>query len=318
MVRDTLQTPANLRDFLRDALPDVADRLDYAKMRPLEREIVGGDWRVREADLLFEIPYLQSPHPPALIAVLVEHQSDTDPLIPLRTLLMTTGYWERVWRDWEAKPRPRDPLRLPPVVPIVLYTADVPWGSNEELADLLGPPEVLHAFAPGWKPVFWNLAERTPERLLAGGPWMQLMTVMRVSVEEQAEIERLFTEAVRRLNTIRDIEHVRWYELLRAMFYYVSWRRPSLNRQVLEAILVRENPANQQEVQGMIKTGAEELMEEGAVRATRALLLKMLEDQFAPVPDVLRQQIGSIRDVERLQRAVLRAARLEKLEDLNL
>jgi hypothetical protein len=68
----------------------------------------------------------------------------------------------------------------------------------------------------------------------------------------------------------------------------------------------------------MIKTGAEELMEEGAVRATRALLLKMLEDQFAPVPDVLRQQIGSIRDVERLQRAVLRAARLEKLEDLNL
>jgi hypothetical protein len=266
MIRDSLQDPANLRDFLRDALPAVADHLDYAKLRPLEREIIGGDWRVREADLLFEIPYLGTPDSSALIALLIEHQSDTDAIVPLRTLLIAIGYWERIWRDWEAKPRPRDPFRLPPVVPIVLYTADVPWGSNKELIDLLGPPDSLHAFAPVWKPIFWNLAERTPENLLAGGPWMQLMTVMRVSSEEQAEIERVFTEAIRRLNTIREQEHVRWYELLRAMFYYVTWRRAEPARQSLEAIVLKENPAHYEEVQIMAQTAAEALMEKGAKR----------------------------------------------------
>ena len=46
-IRDTLADPANLRDFLRAAVPDVADLLDYEHMRPVPRETFTDDWHGR-------------------------------------------------------------------------------------------------------------------------------------------------------------------------------------------------------------------------------------------------------------------------------
>jgi hypothetical protein len=321
MIRDSLQVPGNLCDFLRAAVPAVADHFDYGRLRPLEREMIGGDWRAREADLLFEIPYLDA-GVAAAVAILIEHQSDTDPFVPLRTLLIATGFWERVWRDWEQQKRPRPAFVLPPVVPIVLYTGTVPWGSNKTIADLLGAPAALHPFAPGWGPVFWNLAERTPEALLAGGPWMQFMALMRVSEAEQAEFIRVCTEAIRRVNTIREGEHVRWYELLRMMLIYAAWRRPEGDRQALAEIAERENPANHEEVRAMTQTAAEFLMEQGArqeaLRRTRKYLRALLESRIGPLPEALSQQIEATTDVTKLEEAFDRALRKDKLEGFQL
>ena len=93
IMRRSLEVAANLHDFLRDARPELADGFDYARMQPVNREMFTDDWRVREADLLFEIPFLDPALPqPALVCVLVEHQSGTDRLVPLRMLFTTTGY----------------------------------------------------------------------------------------------------------------------------------------------------------------------------------------------------------------------------------
>src|SRR3954447_16380740 len=77
IVRRSLEVAANLHDFLRDARPELADGFDFARMQPVSREMFTDDWRVREADLLFEIPFLDPVLPqPALVCVLVEHQSN--------------------------------------------------------------------------------------------------------------------------------------------------------------------------------------------------------------------------------------------------
>jgi hypothetical protein len=318
MLRDSLRVPANLADFLRDAFPKEAGHLDFASVKQVEREMIGGDWRAREADLLFEIPYLETPKQSSLVVVLIEHQSDTDPLMPLRTLLILAGYWDRVWRDWEATPRPREKLALPPVLPVVLYTADIPWGSNRSLRELLGPPAALHAFAPDWQPVFWNLAERTEEQLLAGGAWMQLMTVMRVSSEEAPEFRRVLTEAVRRVNAIRESEPVRWHELLSAILNYAGWRRPTSERAAILEIAVRENPANHQEVQTMTQTIAQAWMEDGELSRLRKDVRRILEVRFSKVPSSLTDQLAAVSDVAQLEDALDRALRVAKIEDFSL
>jgi hypothetical protein len=129
--------------------------------------------------------------------------------VPLRALILLTGFWERCWRRWTAQPTPRGLFSLPPVFSVVLYTAAVPWGSNTNIHDLLAPPAVFHSFAPDWGPVFWELSERTPEQLLAGGPWMQLLAVMRMSAAERAEFERVFTAAVDHIRAVQGNEPVR-------------------------------------------------------------------------------------------------------------
>lgn len=321
MIRESLQTPANLRDFLRDCLPGVADHLEYSGLRPLERERITDDWRLRAVDLLFEVPYVDEAAASALVAVLIEHQSDTDALVPLRTLLTTTGFWERAWREWEAKERPRPPFVLPPVIPIVLYTGNVPWGSRRTIAEMLGPPAALHPFAPAWGPVFWSLAERTAEHLLGCGPWMQLMALMRVSAEEAPRFLSICTEAIRRLIPIRETEHVRWSELLGMMLTYAVWRRPESERQALRDIAEKENPANKQEVQAMVETGGEYLMRQGAnreaIRRTRLFLRRVLESRFGSLPEKLVLEIEGTDDVAKLDEAFERALRVEKLEDFH-
>src|SRR3954451_23307075 len=102
-IRDSLTPPDNLRQFLEQAVPHLAPAFDCRRARLLTREFPLEDWRRREADLPFEIPYrIGDQEVWALVCVLIEHQSDTDPLMPLRLLLFATLYWDRQWRDWKS------------------------------------------------------------------------------------------------------------------------------------------------------------------------------------------------------------------------
>jgi hypothetical protein len=61
MIRESLSEPANLEDFLRQAVPELADHLDFSQVQPVPREFFSEDWHGREADLLFEIPWRDAP-----------------------------------------------------------------------------------------------------------------------------------------------------------------------------------------------------------------------------------------------------------------
>lgn len=81
VIRDSLKNRANLREFLHAAVPELAAGFDYDRAEEISREFPMEDWRVRTADLPLEIPYRTAEgEGRALVCVLIEHQSDTDPL----------------------------------------------------------------------------------------------------------------------------------------------------------------------------------------------------------------------------------------------
>src|ERR1700722_14978160 len=87
VIRAALRHPANFRAFLHQAVPALAGGFDCERGRLLERAFPLDDWRRREADLPFEVPYrLGDEELWALVYVLIEHQSGEDPLMPLRLL----------------------------------------------------------------------------------------------------------------------------------------------------------------------------------------------------------------------------------------
>jgi hypothetical protein len=316
LLRDTLRRPANLRDFLESALPGEVGNLDVGQARELPREFFTGDWHLREADLLFEVPYRSAGSSvPALVGILLEHLSDTDPLIPLRAFLNLAGFWERHWRAWEQQPRPKAALRLPPVFSVVLYTAEVTWGSTENIQELLAEPASFHPFAPDWGPVFWNLAGRTPEQLLDGGAWMQLMAVMRVANGDRAEVEAVFTQAMRHLAPLSDRDRVRWTELVLATLGYARFRRPPEEADTFRAITERENPNRNEEVRAMAITIAEAEERRGELRHARRILSEQLRARFGPLPDAMAQQIATCDDLGRLDTALVRFAQVKSLEE---
>ena len=265
VIRESLQHPASLREFLQDVVPHLAAGFDCERARLIDREFPFEDWRNREADLPFEVPYrTANEEQMALVCVLIEHQSNTDPLMPLRMLYFAVGYWDRQWKEWAKLTPPRPPLRLSPVLPIVLYTGPTPWGSNRTMAELLTEPQAFHVFAPAWEPLFWNLAERSPQQLLSSGSaWLELMSVIRVERADATEFQTIFTEAARRLAALQGREEVRWSDFLRILFSYASWRRPVPERQTLVNIATEANPTRKEEVRQMAQTIAEAWIEEG-------------------------------------------------------
>jgi hypothetical protein len=91
-----MELPHNLRDLLADALPEIAARFDFDHVETVPRTFLLDDWRRRESDLLFRLPFASQPDGEparsALICLLIEHQSKPDPLMPLRTLLYAVLY----------------------------------------------------------------------------------------------------------------------------------------------------------------------------------------------------------------------------------
>src|SRR5216684_133958 len=93
-IRKLLEDPDNLRDLIVAVLPDLAGRFDFARREIVPRTFLLDDWRRRESDLLFCLPFLAAEElPPALVCLLIEHQSKPEAPMPLRVLVYAALYW---------------------------------------------------------------------------------------------------------------------------------------------------------------------------------------------------------------------------------
>jgi putative YhgA-like transposase len=335
-IRRLQADPANLHDLIASVLPNLVERFDFSRVEEVGREFLLEDWRRRESDLLFRLPFraaVEGTERWALVCVLIEHQSEPDPAMPLRVLLYAVLFWEREWRAWEADHPEAEPLRLTPVIPIVFHTGARAWRAYRELIDLIGGPDELRRFAPQWQPLFWDLAERTPEELIqAAGAWLVSLAVVRAERADREAFEEVFTAVLQRLESLSEPERMRWRDLL---WFVLSWalrRRPSGERAgLLEAARSSQMEVkNREEVAALTETVAETWEQEliargradGEARAKidtrRDDLRLLLEERFGPLPEPLAQQIASVEDPERLRNALRQVVHLSSLGDLEL
>jgi hypothetical protein len=311
LLRESLRTWENLRDLLASALPAVIENFDFTGMQEVPREFFTGDWREREADLIFEVGYrVGQQTTPSLVGVLVEHQTDTEQWIPFRALHLLVNYWERRYHQWQQTARREATFRLPPVFCVVLYTGATTWGSNTNVRQLLDEPAELHQYAPDWGPQFWNLAARSADDLLGGPPWMWLMAVVRAEREARAEYERVLEAARRRLDPLEETAKARWSQLMRAVYSYSLFRRPGSEHARIREIMEGGPPARVEEVRAMEKTIAqviEERAEErgearGKIAAARRALLQLVRSRLGgQCPEQLAQQIEASTDLKELE-----------------
>ena len=215
------------------------------------------------------------------------------------------------------------------MLPVVIYTGSTAWGSNRTLVDLLGEPQALHAFAPVWQPLFWNLAEQSPEELLASdNTWLQMMAVLRVKDADAATFREVFTQAVHQVKTIKGAEHVRWYDLMRTLLTWVFWRRPEAERPTLlaEAEKAQASVKRQGEIQQMyskqgpsfVDLAKEKWQAIGELQALRDMLRSWLQDKFGRLPKKLQKQIDATTDAEQLRQAIRRIPECASLADFQM
>jgi hypothetical protein len=332
-IRELLQRTPHLQQLVQSAAPAVAPLLDFDRAVNLGREFPMPDWRRSECDVIFDVPF-RAPEAEraALVCVLIEHQSGEDQAMPLRTLLYTVLYWEREWRAWSSRPHRGEPLRLNPVLPIIFHTGGEPWRTNRTLADLFAAAEPLRGLVPSWQPVFWDLAEQTPQGLLdAAGEWLNVLAVVRATREDREAYEAVQDGLLRRLEPLAERDKMRWLELLWFIFSWAEQRRPRAELPRLHALAESStaNVALREEIRAMAQTVSDTWAEwaqrrysegeaQGALRASKDNLRTFLEGRFGPLPEALVQQIEALTDLNRLKASVRQAGRIHSLDELQL
>lgn len=323
--RELLGNPDNLRDLVAQVFPELVDHLDFARIKSVEREFRLEDWRGREADRLFELPYHEAGMDVSvLVCILVEHQSTPDPLMPFRLLQYAVLYWDRQWKGWHGSPAPRDPLRLNAVLPIVLYTGRRPWMTSSQLSDLIAGPESLKALAPHWPPLVWDINQRTSQELLGEtGMWMRSLAVVRAENEDRETFANVFREVIEGLEQLAETDRVRWHDLMRFVISWAFRRRPLEEADKLKDIVAnsQKTGTNKKEVDEMIETTFqkwEQIQEEAEVRAKRDLLKRVVKKSFPDVSETILGHIDTIDDIARLDELFDRALDAKTIDELGL
>ncbi len=335
-IRDILSHPDNMRELLSRVIPELVALLDFARRQEVSPTFLLDDYRERESDLLFEVPFLNgTDRPPLLICLLIEHQSSVDDVMPLRLLFYAVSYWEKQWRQWASSHARGQRLRLTPVVPVVFYTGSQSWDGYQTLDELFETIEPLQVCIPKWKTWLCDLTTFDPGELVQRSEaFWQAMAVVRSEQAAREEFFKILKEALNHLEPVAEQDRPRWDQLQKLVLYWTFYRRSKKDRE--QALtLVRSTQTGvlfRQEIEAMAKQiemsyeqeiileskkkGREEAMAE-VVERDRHILQKILLRRFGAIPEMVQQKIAAA-DETKLATALEEAAVVSSPEELPL
>ena len=329
-----LHNPGNVRDLLSLLGVEFVDDLDFDKMTVDPTTYVASDYRHLASDLVLRVPLRRRPGRGRQIVtlyVLIEHQSEPDPLMLLRVLDYLVQIWKGLVRARTRRGRLPSGFRLEPILPIVLYTGDRRWDDLGRLRDIVEVGAQFTEMIPDFWPLFLPLSTLIPNRLeTVGGYFGWILELIQQRKARVDEFRNLLQRAVAHLEELPASDRLRWLELLSyisAMLYH-DWEEPEredLHELVSESVQTDEHRL---EVFAMGKTSAEVLIErglkqgleqgreQGTVETMQKMLLRLLKTRFGKLPQKIQRTIRITQMIALLEGWYDRAMTVNTLSDI--
>src|SRR5438067_3465361 len=154
-----LENGANVRDLLNMVGETAAADMDFSRMTVERTHFVKPRYRHLLGDMLLRVPLRLLTGASVFVYILIEHQSDPDRFIMLRTAeyLVEVYAWQK--RAWDDKHTSNAALLLQPVIPVVFYTGTEHWDRITSLPHLVQEGSRFQSMIPQFQPHFLNLPE---------------------------------------------------------------------------------------------------------------------------------------------------------------
>lgn len=305
--------PQNAVAHLRNALPaEVVEGLALEQLAQRPGSFIDEELRDRHVDLLFEVPFRER-EGEAFLYVVLEHQSSSDPLMPLRLL----RYMLRIWDQLLVADKQR--RSLPAIVPLVLHHSEAGWSAPVSFAELVeGPADVLEslvAYLPQFRFVLSDLSQ-TPDEELRGTALAQVAYLLLKYVRAGDFPDKLAS----------------WRDLLRTVAAEESGLRALqlVVEYVLRAgviaveALVELSHQVHPDMQQIVETTADRLRQEGRLEGRQEgrleqlaeVVVRALEARGLEASDEVRSRILGSRDAAELARWFDRALVVSSVAEL--
>ncbi len=309
LFRAAFSNPETAAAFLQAYLdPALVALVDWDSLHVEPGSFIDAQMKASEADLLFTAKvHGEDTH----FYFLCEHQSSEDALMPLRVL----AYMVRIWTE-DAKAAP-GAARLTPIIPVVVAQDNKVWKTSTRFHDLFHLPpekwEEVRSYLPDFSFRLLQLVE-LPFDMIAGTPDGRL--ALR-ALKAQA-VGKLLEDPVWEPALLRVVSA----EVLDYLIRYV-WNqdvdKEGFGLSLKELPRSDLNPETMTLAQRIREEGREEGREQGIERGReegmRRAIWVLLEVRFGAVPEGLREELGRVREMERLEslhRHAIRSASLEE------
>lgn len=312
LFRRVFGNPVNAASELRSVLPaELAERLDMDGLTAVNGSFVDANLRWRHSDVLLATS-LEGRD--ALVYVLVEHQSKTDPLMPWRML----RYMVRIW-DRHLAEQP-DATRLPLIIPVVVHEGRRPWRASPELSDVIDVDRATAAseFVPRFRFLLDDLARIDPGELdtvlLRGRPLTPMAAAALFFLQGQRlgfDVADLLEQA---LDTLREVlGGADGRDDLETILTYSYRVGDETSADRLRQVVTRLGP----DAEKVYMTIADMIDERGRAEGRAEMLAEQLTFKFGTLPSAARSKVGAA-SAEQLAvwaRRVLTASSLDEVFD---
>ncbi|MDQ1326783.1 MAG: hypothetical protein QG641_63 [Candidatus Poribacteria bacterium] len=327
-----LETPDNVRGILLIIASELAEKIDYSRLKRINKTFISDDLQKHEADMIFTAPFSDKAedNPKEIILyILIEHQSSVDPEMAFRVLSYMVGIWETQRREWINSNVPIHQRKFRPILPIVFYTGSRDWDSPLDMRQLVELPASLERFIIQPDILFLNLKATEPNSLVEHDhPFGWILRLLQKEDAKSEEFEDTLRLVVEHLEQMPPNEKVNWEKLMWFLLTLIYNRREKKER--VEFVKIVENNVSEknrkEEINEMGKTIAQELIDEGkllgieigTVTTKQDALIRLLRVRFGVVSESLVDKIRSIKQVDQLDELFDRAIIAKELDDVEI
>jgi len=300
-----------LRDFLAEPW---LDDLDLDRMERLNAKFHAETGERREGDMIWRIP--RHGGGDTYLMLLLEFQSTPDRWMALRALVYVGLLWQHLVREKQLPPD----IRLPPVLPVVVYNGDPLWAMPLALRELVGLPEdtPLWRYQPQMRYHLVDEGAFSEDDLAARDTLAALLFRLEASPDPD-RVVALADAVLAWFGRHPGFDGLRplFAELLGGLMGPLApgVRVPEELLEVRNMLATRAEDWKRQWLQEGLEKGRAEGLTEGLMKGEAALLLRQLERRFGALPTEVRARVAAA-DTAALEAWGLRVLDAGSLEDV--
>ncbi len=273
LVKRLLSNPEAAKDILSLYLPkEVLDIADLSCLKMQKDSFIDDEYRTYAVDILYKTKFQNSE---GYIWCLIEHQSSSDPWMPVRIF----KYIGLIWDHIRKQSRPSRIVFIPLIYPLIIYQGDKPYEHSLTLSDLIQPEATKNIFETLFvKPFSMVDLSVIPDETLRKeaqnhlkGVALLLTLKHRLDKNLSDFFAQILSELLKQLNQRGDNDEV--FDLL----YYILKQGEFLDKNRFLEIVITQQFSS--EVEKKMTTVAQQLLEEGIVEGKIEVAKRLLAEQ---------------------------------------
>jgi len=308
LVKATFSDLENARAFFKGHLAEnLSSHVEWNTLRLESGTFIDQQLAGTESDLLYSVNLSGSK---LFLYLLFEHQSTEDPILAFRILSYMVRIWEKHLR---SNPQFN---KLSPILPIVLAQDIKPWKLSRQFQDIVAKPdgiaEKIQKCTPDFKFSLIELS-RIPFDKILGTP-AGILTLRALKAEKLGE---LLGTAVWDELLLVELSAEAFERLMRYIFN-ADIDKPAfsakLEKITHQSLNQKAMTLAEQFRQEGRQEGQQEGRQEGIVISKQQDIIEALEIRFDYLPEGMKEEIQSIREMAKLSllhRAAIRCSNIE-------